>query len=92
MHTTDFETALASFREMGGAMNFWPASSQPELPDTWEVDDADALQERITCSVREATENAMRNGGLRQDEIQLTLAGWVDPPQRPAASSRAGTR
>lgn len=75
----DFEDAYKAWREHGGAMNYHGPSQHG--PDCWEVDGADALQERITCPAREATAMALVAGGMTAEQIADAMADFVDPAQ-----------
>lgn len=70
----DFEDAYKAWREDGGAMNYHGPSAKG--PDCWEVDDADSLRERITCSPREATARALAAGGMSDTQISEAMADW----------------
>ena len=82
----DFEEAYKAWREDGGAMNYHGPSQHG--PDCWEVDDADAMQERVACTAREATVIALDAGGMSYTQIAEAMADFVDPAQ-PEANQEA---
>lgn len=68
----DFPEALAYFRKVGGAMNVHQYNG-----NTWEVEEyPEELAERISCTPREATAQALRVGGMEWDDIAKELDGW----------------
>jgi len=74
----EFETALSKWRKMGGAMNYY----QPipgEDSGQWSVwSFCENLEETITCSARDATVEALRQGGMDEQQIAEEMADFLD--------------
>ena len=76
MKTDNFRIALAEWRESGGCMNVILGDARS--PDAWEVVEGDDLEERITCSIFDATVNALETGGLSPRQISYEMRHWTD--------------
>jgi hypothetical protein len=72
----NFDEALAEFRQSGGAMNYHCA--MPDAPEAWQVCDGKELEEQIEGTAREATESALAEGGMSDDEIAAELSDWAE--------------
>jgi len=73
----NFDDAYAAWIEHGGAMNYIAAMSG-ECRATWEVVDGEELADRIECTPKEATEDALAAGGLTREEIAEQMIEWID--------------
>lgn len=72
---TTFTEALADFRLSGGAMNFYDG--------VFQVGDLEEIAEVVTGTAKEATAEALRVGGLSDEQIAAELADWVEPTPTP---------
>ena len=74
----DFDSALAKFREEGGAILFLPATSLSS--NRWFVSYGDDVYEMLNegLTIREVTEQALANGGLSQEQINQEMEYFCD--------------
>lgn len=75
MYYDNFADALSEFRLSGGAMCFASATSDDAA--SWEVTHAEELTECF-MDPRAATENALREGGMTDEQVTAELADWQD--------------
>jgi len=72
-----FSEALAALRESGGAMHYRQATRQE--PSYWIVGPCDEIAETTGYSPHKCTVNALRRGGMSDEQITAELAAWEDP-------------
>ena len=73
-----FQAALDDWRESGGALNYVHAMPG-ETSGSWQVwQSLSGLEDAVECSPREATEEALRCGGMTEDQIAEEMKDWYD--------------
>ena len=85
----NFADALTEWRQLGGAMLFHQASARDE-PSGWQVWlSLDDLEDVIDRTAREATAEALRQGGMTEEQIKVEMADWWDKDSPPMCSPGA---